>query len=309
MGIKNLRKAIRRFAKDAETRVMSLSELENTSVAVDANIFAWKSKATQTPLEHYFAAMIADFERHNIRPVFVWDGMPHPLKQAELDKRKEEALKSDARTASRCEELDDMILSRESRLASTPKSDFGTISMIMRELSSAKRERDRMVTRSSLKPTSKEMFRARCEIESAGFSNVIATHDGEHLCATMVRRGFHVVVSEDMDTLAYGASVLTGYTPLRKYPEMFMYNFEGVLHGMSFTRQQFVEYCILCGSDLCCSGANLKGIGMVRAKQMLTKYGSIDAMMDTGKFTPTPGFTENYTAATRAFLSEDVSEY
>ena len=54
---------------------------------------------------------------------------------------------------------------------------------------------------------------------------------------------------------------------------------------------QFTDLCILCGCDYC---VTLPGIGPKRAYQHLKKYGTIEGMIESGKFEIPDAFVKRY---------------
>ena len=290
MGIKNLRKALRRFASKCETRV-SLSDYSGKTLAVDAHIFAWKAKAVKACVPEFFGSMISEFSAANVHALFVWDGVPTPLKREELANRRKRQTMLMERYQAKVQEL-------ETR-ASECTGNLGEIAAIRRKIRELKPVEN-------IRPTSQDKQMARELVESLGMENVDAQSDGEQSCSTLVRHGFaDAVLSEDMDALAYGAPVLvTGYSP-RKACEMFAYNHSVALEEMKMSREQFTEYCVLLGSDLCSGGATIKGLGMVRGFRELRKCGSIASILRQGRYLPNPGFVPAYRDAVRAFMADD----
>lgn len=305
MGIKHLRKAIRRYAPDAETVVTSLAQFKDRGVAVDSMIFCWKARATQTQVDHYFAAMTRDMQKHNIRGVFVWDGQPLDLKSEEVGKRRKRADELDARQSRRIAEATKELDELRHDVA-VGRLDFSTTCMKRRRISELESVIARP-SRASLVPTRDDKLKAMEVVKAAGFTNVTASHEGEQACAMMCMSGdVDVVFSEDLDVLPFGGNLLTGYTPLSQSKPLLHYNLSSVLSSMKMTRQQFVYYCILCGCDFCPS---IRGVGMVNAYNLLRKYSSIENILTFTRFEPEPGFVDRYASAASVFmntLSDDV---
>ena len=271
MGIKFLRKAIRRFSPDAETIVSSLSQFKSRTIAVDSMIFAYKARATRTPVDEYFSAMARDMHSHGIECVFVWDGKPLSLKDAEIGRRRKRSAEMDERQSERVALATEELETLKHEVA-IKRLDFASICLKKRRIS----ELESVVSkpsRASMVPTKDDKVNAMRVVAEAGFKNVMAEHEGEAHAAKFVQDGLAVtVLSEDMDVLPFGGNLLTGYSPLSTKKPLLHYNLASVLTGMGMSRKQFVEYCILCGSDLCIP--TIRGVGMVNAYNLMKKHGS-----------------------------------
>ena len=88
MGIKNLSKLLSRVAAAAR-RETQLSDYANQRFAIDVPIYMWKfcSVTCGHPLR-CFEEQILEFGRHNIQPIYVFDGAAVACKQDEIARRK-----------------------------------------------------------------------------------------------------------------------------------------------------------------------------------------------------------------------------
>lgn len=292
MGIKNLRKAIRRWSPAAETKT-TFADLGESgmTLAVDSPIFMHKAKAIGMSVAEYFNRMLHEFIANGYNAYFVWDGTPHELKGPELFKRRVEQ----KRKAMRISKL-------EAQIATD--ADFAFAAALSNKLnalswSKPNMEEFRMV---------REIIEATDEFcDTCFFGNVNATHDGECAASTLVQEGkAQFVLTEDFDSLAFGAPLtVTGYSPIKKR-DLLVYDLLKAQNDMEFTPQQWSEYCVLLGSDLCNGGATIRQVGMVRAYNLLKSKGTIAKILDETPYTPMPGFLENYQHAVRAFHTKDV---
>ena len=62
--------------------------------------------------------------------------------------------------------------------------------------------------------------------------------------------------------------------------------------------KQFVDICILCGCDYC---PTIPKVGPIRAFQYIKQYGSIETMIDSGKFVIPDGFKERFEKSRELF--------
>lgn len=89
MGVRNLNRCLKRKCSAASIRAMKLEELRGKTIAVDISIYMYKFEQFNSLLENMYV-MLALFEKHGIRPCFVFDGKPPPEKQEILNARKQE---------------------------------------------------------------------------------------------------------------------------------------------------------------------------------------------------------------------------
>ncbi len=192
---------------------------------------------------------------YGVRPVFVFDGRPHPLKARELARRRE--LRERAR-----EEWRRALLEGDLR----------------RAFSKA------VVALGVTDPMVKDSMEL---LELMGVPCIRAPGDAEAQAAHMVRGGVAwAAVTKDYDALLYGAPrvirhvTFTGTDLLpsrgvvrRLEPEIV--ELERLLGELGLTREQLVDLAILVGTDF---NEGVRGVGPLRALRLIRLYGSIDRM-------------------------------
>jgi flap endonuclease-1 len=60
---------------------------------------------------------------------------------------------------------------------------------------------------------------------------------------------------------------------------MVQYDLEEVLKGLKFDREQFIDFCILCGCDL--AGGKIKNVAGKRALSLIQAHKSIENIIRT----------------------------
>lgn len=191
---------------------------------------------------------IIDMKDIGIKPVFVFDGEILPEKEEEISRRKErkEKAKSEASAATDPEMIANM----------------------------AKR---------SIHVTPEIIADAKKLIQLMGCPIVDSLSDAEAQCSYMAKVGIvDAVVSEDMDSLTFGAPILI--RNFRKQSLCREYDLKSILEQMDLTMVQFVDLCILLGCDYC---PKIKGIGKKKAVELIKKYGSMEEILkniDRSKF-------------------------
>lgn len=127
--------------------------------------------------------------------------------------------------------------------------------------------------------------------------------EGESVCAALnLLDRVHGVVSEDLDVLAHGDTVLLrGFFPGENGRRITVQQYDHVRERLEMTREQFVDMCILCGSDY---GGKVAGIGMVNAVKGIRSFGSIEKLVATKNITISDQMQSDWDTARRVFLKE-----
>lgn len=91
-----------------------------------------------------------------------------------------------------------------------------------------------------------------------------------------------------MDTLVFGDAPILRYFFARTRP-MLQVDPLVARHEMGLTRDQFIDLCILCGTDF---SATIHGIGPIRAYDMIRRHGSIERVLEnlSSKYVPDANF-------------------
>ncbi|KAL6468383.1 hypothetical protein MHYP_G00240600 [Metynnis hypsauchen] len=138
-------------------------------------------------------------------------------------------------------------------------------------------------------------------LELMGVPCVMAPGDGEALCAHLVRSGVvDAVASEDMDTLAFGGTVLLRQLNAKRDSEVTEYSLPKLLDALQLTQEEFVDLCILLGCDYC---DKITGLGPSRALKLIQQHRTIEHVMQNinRKTHPVPSCWQ-FKAARRLFL-------
>jgi 5'-3' exonuclease len=100
--------------------------------------------------------------------------------------------------------------------------------------------------------------------------------EAEQLAADMQRRGaFDYVVSEDMDALTFGARRLLCK---QTYEGFSCVDLDCLLATTGLTMPQFVDLCILCGTDF--TERTVPRVGHVGAYDLVKQHGTIEAVLE-----------------------------
>jgi len=184
---------------------------------------------------------------NGIKPVYVFDGKPPSLKSGELAKRterREEAQK----------QLD----------AATEAGDQENVDKFTRRL---------------VKVTPQHNKECKELLKYMGVPYVDAPCEAEAQCAELVKGDkVYAMGSEDMDSLTFGTNILLRhltFSEARKMPIQ-EFHYDKVINELEFTKEQFVDLCILLGCDYC---ESIKGVGPVTAMKLIREHKSIEGVL------------------------------
>ena len=259
MGIKNLFKLINENAPDSITE-KKLKDYTNKVLVLDASLVIYQYviaiRGTGNDLQNDEGEMTSHILgvinkslmllKHDILPVFVFDGKPPEQKGEVLKSRKKLKNKS-------IEKLkEDNYENEEDKIKDFKKS--------------------YTITREQTKQV-KQM------LELFGIPFVENCSEADPLCSHIVKTGMaYGVASEDMDILTFGSPILLrGLHSTKKMKEI---NLDKILKSLKFTQDEFIDLCILLGCDYC---PTIPKIGTKRALDIIKKYRSIDIFIENEK--------------------------
>eukprot|EP00051_Salpingoeca_urceolata_P008341 m.105268 g.105268 ORF g.105268 m.105268 type:complete len:383 (+) comp15702_c0_seq1:24-1172(+) len=106
---------------------------------------------------------------------------------------------------------------------------------------------------------------------------VHARHDAEKAAGWLARRNLvDVVITDDTDALPFGSPVVLRRIFTQEAEALML---KEVLSELRMTMEQFVDFCILCGTDY--TTTTLKGVGPVRAFTLIHSYGSLQRYLNS----------------------------
>ncbi|XP_051990882.1 probable flap endonuclease 1 homolog [Xyrauchen texanus] len=138
-------------------------------------------------------------------------------------------------------------------------------------------------------------------LQLMGVPCIMAPGEAEALCAHLVKSGtVNAVASEDMDTLAFGGTVLLRQLNAKRDSEVTEYSLLKLLEALQLTHKEFVDLCILLGCDYC---DKIGGLGPSRALKLIKEHHTIEGVMEhvNRKTHPIP-INWEYKAARKLFF-------
>ncbi|RLG86115.1 MAG: flap endonuclease-1 [Thermoprotei archaeon] len=212
---------------------------------------------------------------HGIKPVYVFDGKPPELKQAEIERRR--ARREEAAEKAR------------------------------RARAEGRVEEARKYAMQAVRLTDEMVEPAKRLLEAMGIPYVQAPAEGEAQAAHIASKGdAWGVGSQDYDSLLFGAPRLVrnlAITGRRKLPGRDVYvevlpeviELDVLLKTLGITREQLVDIAILIGTDYNPDG--VEGVGPKTAYQLIKRYGSLEKalkVLSHAKFPEDPLKIRNY---------------
>ncbi|MFH0808353.1 MAG: flap endonuclease-1 [archaeon] len=243
---------------------IELSTLKGKIIAIDAYVTLYQFLTTirqpdGTPLQdskgnitsHLSGLFYRNINllQEGIKPVYVFDGTPPELKQAEIQKRIE-AKETAEKQYKQAKEDDDIVG--------------------MKKYSSR-----------TVRITTEIITQSKEILEALGIPIIQASSEGEAEAALLARQGkAYAAASQDYDTLLYGAPYLIRNltSPKRKKLPSGLYidikpeliDFQQVLTELDIDKDQLVCLAILVGTDY--NPGGVKGLGQQRALQIVQQY-------------------------------------
>ncbi|XP_066547118.1 probable flap endonuclease 1 homolog [Amia ocellicauda] len=138
-------------------------------------------------------------------------------------------------------------------------------------------------------------------LQLLGVPFIQAAGEGEAMCAQLVRCGrVDAVASEDMDTLAFGSSLLIRQLNAKKSNDIVEYSLPKLLDILGLTQEQFVDLCILLGCDYC---EKIHGLGPRKALDLIQEHKTIEnVLLNINRETHPVPLCWKYQDARRLFL-------
>lgn len=301
MGVKGLKQFLLAKFPQALTRY-HLSHLSGKKVAVDILTPLYKYKAAMG--DNWLTGILSFlllFPKYNIHATVFADGPCVPIeKKEEQQKRSSARDKIKEKVASitaalekfqSTGEVDEILTtlpieasSQKSLLLGTPSIDVELVEMYLEK-----------IKKQVVHISKEDMEKVAAVCHALEISFYIAREEAESMCSWLCLTGqVDAVVTEDSDVLAYGAPVWI--SDLDFQGNCLRIQLEDVLRETGFTREQFVDFCILCGTDF---NHRVDKLGPVTAFSMLQKFQNIEAVCREKKISG----EELNTQAVRAIFS------
>ena len=124
--------------------------------------------------------------------------------------------------------------------------------------------------------------------------------EGEAYCSALTSHGISIAsCSEDSDTCLFSDDRVLSVSHGKPWASLLEeIDISRARFDMGLTRDEFLDFCILCGSDF---SSTIQGIGPVKALSLIKTHGSIEGILKKIPNIPYPGF--DYLQARKVFNS------
>ena len=222
MGIRQLNKLIR-YHSPLET--INLVELKNKVIVIDIMIYIYKFLANEALLENIYLLCVL-LDKHNIEPIFIFDGHKPTEKNDELERRRNNRRKAWLKYDNMVEKLNEEQLKTEEA---------------QKELSRLKRQ--------CVKLKSYHIKDVQNLILYCGMKYIIAEGEADKLCAELViNKTAYACMSDDMDLFVYGCPIVLRLFNISKR-NVVRYDLQKILSYLNMDIKDFRVMCTLCGTD------------------------------------------------------------
>lgn len=233
--------------------------------------------------------LLTTFIKHNVHLTVIMDG---PMVYKEKDKERAKRQQNRDRIKTKLEQLQDDLRVYDEK---------GTITDLLRSVSDETSHRHLLlsVSGSGSRPLNRDavvdcinklknqivsitsddirLVRELCDGLSLPF--LYARQEAESFSSYLCRNHqVDVVITEDTDVLAYGCP--HWLSNIAHDGTCIYIGFDYMLNEMNFSREQFIDFCILCGTDY---NETIRGLGPVSAYKLLSMHKTIEKSVDDTK--------------------------
>jgi flap endonuclease-1 len=294
MGIEDLTKTIKKHAPEAITN-LQISDLPGQIYGVDVYSYLYPSKYNSTAKGkgshiRFFLDMILKWKNCNKTLIMVFDGDTHSiLAKAETAKQR-----SDAKT-----KMKETLTLINDKISQGTADEYDYI-----ELEKA--------TRNNIKILDTDLDDLKHLFKLTSTNFICAKGEADHCLSALFSKGIiHGAISEDSDMLTHGINyVIRGIIDwsLRSSGTVNLYNLSEILKKFNMSMEEFIDFCILSGSDYC---AKIPRIGSITAFNLIKKHKSVHSIIELNEYNIPDDYTLNYERAVKMFKTmkdeEDVS--
>ena len=209
------------------------SYFANKVIVIDSSIYIYKYLKTDNLLEGIYS-MIIRFKKHNITPIFVFDGRSIEQKSELISMRKEKKYKAK-------EEYDKLAIQYKFLKEGLEKNKNEELMDITERMDELKK--------TFVQVKNRHIEDVKRLLEAFNILHFTADNEADILCAYLVKKNFaYACLSEDMDMFVYGCPRVLRYMSVMQ-EKMVLYDFHKILHILNMDEETFRAISILSGTD------------------------------------------------------------
>jgi flap endonuclease-1 len=231
MGVRDLNYLIKRYNRSS-IKELTLHDLKNKRLAIDLQLYLYKALIqNKNPVEEIHK-QILHLERYKITPIYVFDGKPPKEKIDELQKR--------AFRRSRSLEVIQYLESVYLQKLTNDEIDRKTF--VLSKIDELKKNS------MTIDKKTKRAIKYLCNIMEIKYVDNMDM-EADKAIGIMYKQGeIDGCISEDNDMLVYGCEHLYRFYKTNSN-HILEYNLIEIKKDLNITDHEFVDLCILCGSD------------------------------------------------------------
>jgi flap endonuclease-1 len=269
MGVRDLNYLIKRYNRNS-IKELTLCDLKNKTLAIDLQLYLYKALIqNKNPVEEIHK-QILHMERYKIKPIYVFDGKPPKEKIDELQKR---AYKR-SRSLEVIQYLESVYLQKISIDESNIKN------LVLHKIDELKKNS------MTIDRKTKQAIKYLCTIMGVSYIDNMDMEADKAIGILYKNGEIDGCISEDNDMLVYGCEHLYRFYKTNS-SHILEYNLKEILSDLDMTRDEFLDLCILCGSDYYKKikfRSNLKN--SVVAYYLIKKYKTIENIIQNKSYLP-----------------------
>jgi flap endonuclease-1 len=200
---------------------VGLASFSGKTIVIDASIYLYRFNTNNELIENLYI-MITMLKKHNITPLFIFDGKPPPEKYESLNNRRKER--------DNAEKLYNIL---------TVNNSNSDVSKLLLE----------KLKRKKTKVNSQNRQETKHLLEVCGISYIEAEGEADELCAYCVLNNIaDACLSDDMDLFIYGCPRILRYFSMMKQTVVY-YDLDKILNALNLPQNVFTTITILSGTD------------------------------------------------------------
>ena len=135
------------------------------------------------------------------------------------------------------------------------------------------------IKKQSVKLTNDDFLLSKKVFDLLGVPYFQAPMEAETTCSDLCKRGkVDFAITEDSDVFAYGCKFV--FTKINTSTDTCVcIKYDDILEALEFTPEQFLDFCIMCGTDY---NKNMKNIGPEKSFKLLKQFHSIEGIEKSG---------------------------
>jgi flap endonuclease-1 len=269
MGISKLGKFVDDIC-DVKTVPLTQVSREPTEVAVDASIFLYRFLHNSRN-DSDFVMNVIEFtikmKRLMLEPIFVLDGKSCKEKITTLNKRRQQRQNMKDQIA----ELQNKLDTIDSDITSESSDDSGETS-----INNIKQKIEKLEKKStSVNYSHIKLFKKT--LTMLGVAYIQCKEEADPVCAALVKQGItKYCLSNDNDMLAHGCNITCKNFRFINN-NVTVYRLEQILERLQVNYDQFVDMCIMLGTDY---NKPIFGITPAIALECIQKYNNIESILE-----------------------------